>query len=389
MVNFFTNKVFSVEYQSKNYKLNSSDVRKICCAALVGALFLVIGAPIAFFAASYYFRQKKIKQLVSSNTPPQQQKMNDLKNKVFKNNNIFPISLQVSNQKAHFLEVMQTTMGQHLHANQKQTLSNLFDQAIHTPQPRQSFERLINEKVNQPDGWGADKKTHIKNNLLAVFPRYIGDNVGVVPTAKTSAITAQIEAIAKTNVVCFYKKGPTGFLGNFAHCPQGIQIFGNKFNCSEAAFQWRKYDLIAQQNPQLGLQNDTKMQEFFQCNGERAFELNRELEATHPGAFAQNWRNGVRDQVMWDVLNAKFLQNPELNELLKKTNKAYLLEHNERVNRDKYWSDNKDGTGANMLGKMLMAIRDEKPCPIPNNLSDPEILKHAAYANTSLNYQIF
>ncbi len=39
------------------------------------------------------------------------------------------------------------------------------------------------------------------------------------------------------------------------------------------------------------------------------------------------------------------------------TDAAYLLEHNERTGRDDYWSDNADGTGRNMLGLSLMALR--------------------------------
>jgi predicted NAD-dependent protein-ADP-ribosyltransferase YbiA (DUF1768 family) len=43
--------------------------------------------------------------------------------------------------------------------------------------------------------------------------------------------------------------------------------------------------------------------------------------------------------------------------LLLATGTAYLVEHNEVVGRDTFWSDNHDGTGQNRLGVVLMALR--------------------------------
>lgn len=38
---------------------------------------------------------------------------------------------------------------------------------------------------------------------------------------------------------------------------------------------------------------------------------------------------------------------------------AFLLEHNEKRDRDKTWSDNMIGNGKNWLGLQLMIVRDE------------------------------
>ena len=59
---------------------------------------------------------------------------------------------------------------------------------------------------------------------------------------------------------------------------------------------------------------------------------------------------------MYDILKSKF-QNEALKQKLLATGNAYLLEHNEFLGRDKFWSDNKDGTGYNALGYMLMILR--------------------------------
>lgn len=69
---------------------------------------------------------------------------------------------------------------------------------------------------------------------------------------------------------------------------------------------------------------------------------------------------------MWTALLAKFTQHKELNELLLSTEGAELIEH---TKNDSYWGDGGDGTGLNILGKMLMTVRCQ--------LSDPEwVEKH-------------
>jgi endogenous inhibitor of DNA gyrase (YacG/DUF329 family) len=57
------------------------------------------------------------------------------------------------------------------------------------------------------------------------------------------------------------------------------------------------------------------------------------------------------------VLRAKFDQNPHLKTQLVSTGRAYLNEHNPQIGRDRFWSDNNDGSGLNMLGKLLMELR--------------------------------
>ena len=58
---------------------------------------------------------------------------------------------------------------------------------------------------------------------------------------------------------------------------------------------------------------------------------------------------------MRDALKAKFGQHQELKSLLLSTGSAYLIEH---TRNDAYWADGGDGSGKNMLGILLMEIRD-------------------------------
>lgn len=59
---------------------------------------------------------------------------------------------------------------------------------------------------------------------------------------------------------------------------------------------------------------------------------------------------------MLDALRAKFGQHPELRALLLATGSAELVEH---TAIDTYWADGGDGSGKNMLGVLLMRVRDE------------------------------
>lgn len=82
-----------------------------------------------------------------------------------------------------------------------------------------------------------------------------------------------------------------------------------------------------------------------------AAQLGRERHRS----FRQDWED-VRDQVMLDVLRAKFVQHAELREILASTQGAQLVEH---TKNDRYWADGGDGTGQNMLGILLEKVRTE------------------------------
>ena len=64
----------------------------------------------------------------------------------------------------------------------------------------------------------------------------------------------------------------------------------------------------------------------------------------------------VKDDIMREVVKAKFTQHESLRKTLLSTEDSILVEHT--VN-DKYWGDGGDGLGKNMLGKILMEVREE------------------------------
>lgn len=65
----------------------------------------------------------------------------------------------------------------------------------------------------------------------------------------------------------------------------------------------------------------------------------------------------VKDDVMRFVVLSKFMQNPKIREKLLSTGDAPLFEY-DTVRGDTYWAINRHGHGKNMLGVILMEVRE-------------------------------
>ena len=86
----------------------------------------------------------------------------------------------------------------------------------------------------------------------------------------------------------------------------------------------------------------------------------------HPGAAAKMGRDpanplradwdDVKDKIMYEVVYAKFTQNPACKMTLLETDPAYLIEDSPV---DYYWGCGSDNSGLNKLGKVLMQVRDD------------------------------
>ena len=69
----------------------------------------------------------------------------------------------------------------------------------------------------------------------------------------------------------------------------------------------------------------------------------------------KDWEQ-VKDDIMYEVVRAKFIQHPILAQQLLDTRDAELIEGNNWG--DTYWGVC-NGYGKNMLGRILMRVRDE------------------------------
>lgn len=131
-------------------------------------------------------------------------------------------------------------------------------------------------------------------------------------------------------------KGPYGFLSNFYRRP--VKLKGYEWPTSEHYYQAQKF---------AGTPWENKVR---QCpNPKEAANMGRRRDLP----LRSNWEQ-VKDNIMYEVVLAKFSQHPDLKEKLLATSDALLVEHTEN---DKYWGDGGNDSGKNMLGKTLMEVR--------------------------------
>lgn len=129
--------------------------------------------------------------------------------------------------------------------------------------------------------------------------------------------------------------GEYAFLSNFYNCP--VDFANLHFNSSEAAFQAMKTPIRKEQLLFVNISpNDAK-------------KLGRKI------ALRKDWEL-VKDTYMYQIVLAKFTQNPNLREKLLATGEEELIEGNWW--NDTYWGQC-NGVGKNQLGKILMKVRKE------------------------------
>ena len=130
----------------------------------------------------------------------------------------------------------------------------------------------------------------------------------------------------------------TGYLSNFYPCP--ITIGGVVYKTSEHFFQSQKFV-----NPK----------DKFEAINAKTPTQSAKIGRDRQRPIRKDW-DTCRDTVMRFILTEKFKQHPELAKRLVETGEKTLVEHRKA---DKYWGDGGDGTGKNMLGVILMEIREE------------------------------
>ena len=137
----------------------------------------------------------------------------------------------------------------------------------------------------------------------------------------------------------FYStKDVFGEFSNFAAYP--IHLKNKVWPTSEHYFQAQKFP---------GTPQEEKIRQ--ESSPMKAAQLGRSRKVK----LRTDWEK-VKDAVMYDAVWAKFTQHEDLKALLLSTGDAKLIEHT--VN-DSYWGDGGDGSGKNMLGQILMKVREK------------------------------
>ncbi|RGM72153.1 NADAR family protein [Agathobacter rectalis] len=125
------------------------------------------------------------------------------------------------------------------------------------------------------------------------------------------------------------------FLSNFYE--RNVEYNGLTYKNNEAAFQAQK------------CKTEEEKLQFINLNASEAKKLGRKV------SLRADWED-IKVNVMRDVVKAKFEQNGDLKDALLATNDAYLEEGN--TWGDRTWGT-VNGSGANLLGQILMNVREK------------------------------
>ena len=140
-------------------------------------------------------------------------------------------------------------------------------------------------------------------------------------------------------VIYFYKVNEDyGCFSNFAH--YGFILDGKTWMTSEHYFQAQKFV-------------NTEYQEIIRLldNPMKAAEMGRRRDLP----LREDWEQ-VKDGIMKKAVLEKFKQNETIRQVLLSTGNNTIVE---KTSRDYYWGCGEDGSGKNMLGIILMEVREQ------------------------------
>jgi ribA/ribD-fused uncharacterized protein len=142
------------------------------------------------------------------------------------------------------------------------------------------------------------------------------------------------------DVIRFYRERdkPYGCFSNFS--PHGFELDGVHFRTVEHFFQASKFS----GTPHFDLVRLAKSPMDAKTLGN-----SRDV------AIRSDW-DAIKDEVMLQGLRQKFETHPDIRTILIETGAAYLIED---APADYYWGCGADGSGKNMLGRLLAKVRDE------------------------------
>ncbi|MBQ3782106.1 MAG: NADAR family protein [Lachnospiraceae bacterium] len=129
-----------------------------------------------------------------------------------------------------------------------------------------------------------------------------------------------------------------GCFSNFAH--YNFELDGKKWMTSEHYFQAQKF-------------YGTEYEEIIRLldNPMKAAEMGRNRDLP----LREDWEQ-IKDNIMRKAVCAKFTQNLDIKDILISTGRENIIE---KTTNDYYWGCGKDGSGKNMLGIILMEVREK------------------------------
>lgn len=145
--------------------------------------------------------------------------------------------------------------------------------------------------------------------------------------------------MSEKKVIKFYM--PTDEYGVFSNFSRHrIFLKGKDWRTVEHYFQAQKF---------AGKKQEEEIRRAF--TPKQAAQIGRDRK----NPLRNDWEK-VKVSIMKEALIAKFTQHKDLREILLKTEDALLVEYTQK---DSFWGDGGYGHGLNMLGKLLMEVREE------------------------------
>lgn len=143
-----------------------------------------------------------------------------------------------------------------------------------------------------------------------------------------------------TDTQVFFYEQDYYVLSNFSSFT--LQWKGLRFDTSEAAYHWEKFD----QTPWI--------QDLIRLapSAHEAYKIAQRSRYYYP----KEWWNDRRVYIMGNILRAKVAQHEYVHRKLLETGIRELVEDS---HRDSFWGWGPDRKGQNMLGKLWMEVREE------------------------------
>ncbi|WP_417379454.1 NADAR family protein [Gimesia sp.] len=145
--------------------------------------------------------------------------------------------------------------------------------------------------------------------------------------------------MSDNNTINFYSVGDEyGEFSNFAPFP--VRIDGKKWPSSEHYFQAQKF--VGDEHLEAIRKAKSPM-------------IAARMGRSRKRPLRKDWES-VKISIMRKAVLAKFKQCEDLCEMLISTGDAKIVEH---TSNDSYWGDGGNGSGKNMLGQILMQVREQ------------------------------
>lgn len=148
-----------------------------------------------------------------------------------------------------------------------------------------------------------------------------------------------VQELTMNKTISFYRaSGKFGCFSNFSR--HSVFIYDKTWPTTEHFFQAQKFA-------------GTEHEEEIRNAATPGLAATMGRDRSRP--LRKDWEQ-VKDDIMATALFVKFTQHEDLKKTLLETDGYELVEHTEN---DSYWGDGGDGSGKNMLGKLLMELREE------------------------------